>query len=88
MSTSSINSVRALIGTVGFLGVMIAPPWVPMLCIVLLSLRFSAVEAVLLGFLMDMMWLPEVFPHGLPLYTIASIIIVWGLEPLRLEFLR
>jgi len=85
---SFINSIRILVALIGFIGALVAPAWLPMLCIVLLALRFSAVEAIALGFFMDMLWLPAGFPHALPLYTMASIIIVWGLEPLRLEFLR
>lgn len=88
MSISFASSARVLIGIVGFWGVLFAPSWVPMLCIVLLSLRWSAPECVILGFLVDMLWLPSIGLSSLPLFTIASIIIVWGLEPLRHEFLR
>ena len=66
-----------------------------MLFIVLLALRFRATEALFIGLFTDMLWLAPggveglgSFPHVLPLYTIAAIIIVWGLEPLRLEFMR
>ncbi len=83
-----MNNFRLAIAAIGFLGALIAPPWVPMLCVVVLALRFRAAEAVLIGFFMDMLWIPAGLPAMLPLYTIASIIIVWGLEPLRLEFLR
>lgn len=83
-----MSNFRLAIAVVGFLGALIAPAWVPMLCIVLLAVRFRAAEAIAIGFFMDMLWLPSAFPDALPLYTIASIIIVWGLEPLRLEFLR
>lgn len=82
------TSARVIIGVVGFWGALFAPSWVPILCIVLLSLRWSAPECVVLGFLVDMLWLPGMMPVSFPLFTIASIIIVWGLEPLRHEFLR
>ncbi len=88
MSISFAASLRVLLGGIGFWGALFAPPWVPVLCIVLLSLRTSAPEAIILGFMMDMLWLPTVGFSSLPLFTIASIIIVWGLEPLRHEFLR
>jgi hypothetical protein len=83
-----MNNFRLAIAVIGFLGVVIAPPWVPMICIVVLSLRFRAFEAIAIGFFCDILWLPAALPHALPLYTIAAIIVVWGLEPLRLEFLR
>lgn len=83
-----MSNFRLAIAVIGFLSALIAPPWVPMICIVALSLRFRAAEAIAIGFFMDMLWLPAGFPEALPLYTIASIIIVWGLEPLRLEFLH
>lgn len=83
-----MDNLRLTLGILGFLAALIAPPWVPMLFIVLLALRFRAIEAIAIGFFVDMLWLPAGFPHALPLYTIASIIIVWGLEPLRLEFMR
>ena len=88
MSMSFASSARVLLAVIGFWGAFFAPAYVPMLCIVLISLRWSAPECVILGFLVDMQWLPSVSFHALPLYTIASIIIVWGLEPLRHEFLR
>lgn len=88
MSMSLTASARVVLAIVGFWGALFAPPWVPVLCIVLLSLRFSAPEAIVLGFMMDMLWLPSLGLSSLPLFTIASIIIVWGLEPLRHEFLR
>lgn len=83
-----MNNFRLAIAVIGFLGAIIAPPWVPLLCIIALSLRFRALEAIGIGFFMDMLWLPTAIPGSWPLFTIASIIIVWGLEPLRLEFLR
>jgi hypothetical protein len=88
MSMSFATSARVFLGVGGLWGALFAPSWVPILCIVLLSLRWSAPECVLLGFLVDMLWLPTMMPGALPLFTIASIIIVWGLEPLRHEFLR
>ncbi|MBV9159420.1 MAG: hypothetical protein JO019_02360 [Candidatus Kaiserbacteria bacterium] len=83
-----MHNVRPALAVIGFLGAMIAPPWVPIACIVLLALRFRAIEAIAIGFFTDMLWIGAPETHALPLFTIASIIIVWGLEPLRLEFLR
>ncbi len=83
-----MNNFRLAIAAIGFIGGFIAPPWIPMLCIVVLALRFRATEAIVLGLLIDVLWLPAGFPAALPVYTILAVVIVWGLEPLRLEFLR
>ena len=82
-------SVRILIAIAGFIGAIFAPPWVVLACIVMLSLRYRAWEVVILGLVTDFMWLtagPSI--HTLPLFTILALIIVWGLEPLRLQFLE
>lgn len=57
------------------------------LCILALSIRYRAWEAVVLGFMMDMLWLPF---EGIafPYFTLGSIAVVWLLEPLRTQFLR
>jgi hypothetical protein len=42
----------------------------------------------MLGVFMDLLWLsPGGGFHGLPLFTVFAIVVVWGLEPLRVEFL-
>jgi hypothetical protein len=83
-----MTAVRVIVAVVGFLSALFAPWWVPAICIVLLSLRFRAWEAIALGVFMDLLWFStETSFHGLPLFTIGSIIIVWALEPLRIEFL-
>lgn len=64
-------------------------PWVTALCIVALAIRYRAIEAVGLGALLDFLWLPhDTLLTMVPLCTIVSLIVVWGFEPLRLEFLR
>jgi len=81
--------IRITVAVLGFLGALVAPTWVPLVCIVILSLRFRAWEGILLGVLIDLLWLPFGAPFTFfPFYTVASILIVWGLEPLRLELLR
>ncbi|HEY4514326.1 MAG TPA: hypothetical protein VJH69_03295 [Candidatus Paceibacterota bacterium] len=82
----TITLLRILIAVVGLLSVFIAPPWLPLICMALLALRFPAIETLMIGMLMDFVWLPSGFGE-LPLFTIAAIIFVWGLEPLRRELL-
>lgn len=78
---------RTLLAVFGFLGAVFAPPWVPLVAMVLLAIGFRAWEVPVLGVVMDLLWLPGSFFLPLPLFTIAALIIVWGLEPLRNEFL-
>ncbi len=80
--------MRPTLAAIGFIGALMLPPWVPIVCIVLLAVRYRAWEAILLGALIDLTWLPAgVSLHAFPFFTIAAIIIVWGLEPLRAQFL-
>lgn len=81
--------IRALIAAVGYVSLFFGTPLISALCIVLLALRYRAWEAVLLGLLMDFMWLPtEISLFTFPYFTLGSLIIVWALEPLRRQFLR
>ena len=82
-------SIRIIIAAVGFVGAVFAPPWVTLACIILLSLRYRAWEVIILGLATDLMWLPGgPSLHLFPLFTLLSLILVWGLEPLRLQFLE
>lgn len=81
--------MRLGIAVIGFLSLLVAPPWVPVICIILLSLRYRAPEAIVLGLFLDFLWLPVASPLiSFPLFTLAAVVIVWGFEPLRVEFLR
>lgn len=81
--------MRLLIASIGFVSAIIGAPWLTALCIVALALRYRSWEAILLGLLVDFMWLPtEVSLVALPYFTIGSLAAVWLLEPLRVQFLR
>ena len=80
--------MRVFLAGAAVLGAIFFPPWVPLVCMGLLALRFRAWEVIILGMLVDFLWLPSVTFFGtLPLFTIAGLILAWGLEPLRSEFL-
>jgi hypothetical protein len=80
--------IRIIIAVIGFLGAIFWSWYIPAICIVLLALRFRSWEAILLGVFMDLLWLePGGGFHGLPLFTIFAIVVVWIFEPLRVEFL-
>ena len=81
--------IRLCIGIIGTVAAVFIAPWITAICIVALSVRYRAVEAIFLGALLDMLWLPhDSALFSFPVCTIISIILVWGFEPLRLEFLR
>ena len=84
----SRHLLRITIAVIGFISVFVLPTWVPVVCIIVLALRYRAWEAILIGALIDMTWLPSLsLSHSLPLYTILGVIVVWGFEPLRQQFL-
>lgn len=82
-----IKLLRIALGIGGIFAALFAPPWVPLLIIGALAFRFPAWEALVLGFLMDALWMPAGFFASVPYFTIAAFILVWGLEPLRRELL-
>ncbi len=80
--------IRITLFVLGAWGAFFFPPWFPAACIVLLSIRFRAWEAILLGLLVDMLWLGSGTGfHEIPLFTLGAIAAVWLLEPVRSEFL-
>ena len=80
--------MRHVLAIIGFVGSLVLAPWVPIACIILLAVRYRAWEAILLGAFIDLLWLPTgIGWHTLPSFTIAAIVIVWGFEPLRAQFL-
>lgn len=83
-----ILTVRACIALVALTSVMVGPPWLFLLCVVLLALRFSAWEAIMLGLFADLLWLAEPISLSVfPFTTVIALVIVWGLAPVRRELL-
>ena len=81
------NSIRAAIAIVAVLGVFVALWWVPLVCMILLALRYPAWEVPVIGLLMDFLWLPGSGHFVIPLFMIGGIGIVWICAPLRDQFL-
>lgn len=79
--------MRPALALTGFLAVIFAPPWLTILCMGLLAFRYPAWEILFIGLLTDFLWMPQGFLSPLPIFTITALILVWGLEPLRKEFL-
>ena len=85
------SNIRILLTTLLFVSVFFAPSWMVAVLAIALALRWRAWEVVAAGIFMDFLWLPsfvffttfDVFP----LATLASIILVVALEPLRRQLL-
>lgn len=78
------NSLRIFLSLLGLFGALFGPAWLPIVPMVLLSMRYRAWEILALGLLVDFLWLPGIRP---PLFLISAIVIVWAFEPLRKELL-
>ena len=88
MSRSLEQNLRSVLALAGFLAAFFAPWWITAALIFLLAMRFSSWEALLLGLLMDFLWLPTgSLLYPLPLFTLGAIAAVWIFEPLRTQFL-
>ena len=98
----SLPSIRIFLFIAASAAATLLPPWITLLIMVLLSVRYAAVEVLVLGLLMDFLWFTPVtllgtassglgglsgLVHSLPLFTLVALILVWGLEPLRNELL-
>ncbi|OHB19459.1 MAG: hypothetical protein A2854_00630 [Parcubacteria group bacterium RIFCSPHIGHO2_01_FULL_56_18] len=85
------SKLRIVLAAACFLSVVFAPWWVAALCALLLCLRFRAWEVIIAGILMDLYWMPFSVSFAsfdsIPLATIVSIALVFGLEPLRRQLL-
>jgi len=78
------NSLRIFLFCLGVLAALFGPPWLPLVPVVLLAMRFRAWEVIVLGLFTDFLWAPSLH---IPLFLISSIVIVWAFEPLRKELL-
>lgn len=53
----------------------------------ILAARYAAWEAIVLGICVDFIFTPATFVHPFPIFSIVALVLVWGFEPLRNEFL-
>ena len=79
--------MRLALGVVAIAFIFLGPISVVAVCAFLLSLRWSAWEVILIGALIDIVWLPGTLAHGAPLATFIMIALVWALEPIRRQLL-
>ena len=80
------NKARVALFLLGILAVIFAPPWTLLIIMLAAALRYTAWEILFIGLFADFVWLPAT-PITVPLFTVASLVLIWGLEPLRREFL-
>jgi len=78
-------AVRYTLCALCFFSLMICPPWVPLLLMGILALLFRSWEIIIFGALADFLWLSGGVAGGVPFFTLAGLILAWGLEPLRNE---
>ena len=85
------SNLRVILTFLLFGSVIFAPPWLAALFAVALAARWRAWEVIAAGILMDLLWLPFSVSFlslaSIPAATLISIILVFGLEPLRRQLL-
>jgi cellulose synthase/poly-beta-1,6-N-acetylglucosamine synthase-like glycosyltransferase len=76
--------MRVTLAALSFMSAIFAPVWVLFILAGITSVRYRAWEIILIGVLMDFVYLPVGGFFGFPFVaTTVSLILVWGLEPLR-----
>ena len=82
------DNARSILAVLGFMSAIFAPSWVTLMLMTALAFRYRAPEVLAIGLFTDFLWLsPVAGGIAVPLFTIAALVLVWGLEPLRNEFL-
>jgi len=79
--------IRFTVAAIGMLGAFFAPWWVPLICMIVLALRYPAWEVFVIGLVVDLLWLPSL-GFQIPIFLIAGLVLVWICAPLRSQFLR
>jgi hypothetical protein len=80
--------MRLALVSVALIGVVAGLVWLVAASMILLAFRYRAWEVVLIGFLLDFAWQPAgAITVAFPLFTAASVVIVWAFEPVRAQFL-
>lgn len=80
-------SFRKIVAGAAFAGIFLGSWWISALGALLLSIRWRAWEVIVLGSIVDIVWLPYGMFYGIPVATCMGILLVWLFEPLRRQFL-
>lgn len=84
------NLIRTCVALLMIMSVFFAPPFITAIFAFALAVRWRAWEVIGAGILMDLLWLPYSVGFSLehiPAATLISIVLVFGLEPLRRQLL-
>lgn len=77
---------RALIAGITYGAAFFASPWIVLIGAGVLSARWRAWEVIVLGLIVDLLYVPLGGFLGVPFpATLSALIIVWGMEPFRRE---
>lgn len=80
--------LRAFVAGISFASVLFASPWVPIVGAGILAVRFRAWEILILGALIDLLYVPPGGFFGIPIpATLVAFILLLGLEPFRKKLL-
>mgnify|MGYP001619604389 CR=1 FL=1 len=80
--------IRAFIGGLAFASALFAPPWLPLVGAGLLTVRYRAWEVLVLGALIDLLYVPPGGFFGIPIpATLTAFILLVGFEPIRRKLL-
>ncbi|PIR82827.1 hypothetical protein COU20_00180 [Candidatus Kaiserbacteria bacterium CG10_big_fil_rev_8_21_14_0_10_59_10] len=80
--------LRPILFLIGLFSALFLTPWVTLVCAVLLAMRYHAWEVLVLGVVVDLVWLPGVSGvASIPFATLLAAALVWVLYPLRRELL-
>lgn len=81
-----MNAWRVPLFLFGLSTVLFNAPLASLIVMTALALRYAAWEILILGLLTDFLFQPAL-PVAVPFFTLASLMLLWGLEPMRREFL-
>ena len=84
--------IHIVIALIGFVAIVTGPWWIPLIVMIVLSLRWTALEVALMGILMDFTWQGSgAFAitswHTWPLFTLLGLALPIGPASLRHRFL-
>ncbi len=77
-------ALRILLDLLALGAVALGMVWVPIALAVVLVVFFGAWEIILVGMVMDFVWLPSA--HAVPLLTLGALALAWIVEILRGHF--
>lgn len=81
------TSLRMIVALVALVATIYGAAGIVLVSIIAGTVIFASWEIVLIALLFDLTWTPALSLHSLPWYTLLSLALLWGTEPVRREFL-